>query len=339
MFSGDLLFAGLDRPHRPARRRPPDDAAQPAPTRCCRSPTTSWCSPGTASRPASAASAPTNPFLLDLLDDGPRPTPDPRSLNDHEQTHPAERVPRAAARSSGSSSSTSSTACAAPSSCTASPASRPAPSSRWTSCCARARPPRRSTSCAGCRPRTTSGARRRHGAALRPHRAVRALRAGERRQAGVPVPPLPDPEGLARRAAAGGPLPRVHPGRHRRGDARRAAVPLRRRGGAGDGRGALRAAAAADAPAGEQPQADRGLLPRASARPTRPRSSRSSTSSTSCRADAVRGLLRRDARAHRAAGRPVPGAGRDRVRGHLLRRAGPGARGRATSCSTPGSPS
>ena len=29
MFSGDLLFAGLDRPHRPARRRPPDDAAQP----------------------------------------------------------------------------------------------------------------------------------------------------------------------------------------------------------------------------------------------------------------------------------------------------------------------
>ena len=57
--------------------------------------------------------------------------------------------------------------------------------------------------------------RRRARPALRPDRAVRALRARERRQAGVPVPPLPDPEGLARRAAAGGPLPRVHPGRHR----------------------------------------------------------------------------------------------------------------------------
>ena len=34
MFSGDLLFAGLDRPHRPAGRRPPDDAAQPRRPRC-----------------------------------------------------------------------------------------------------------------------------------------------------------------------------------------------------------------------------------------------------------------------------------------------------------------
>ena len=40
----------------------------------------------------------------------------------------------------------------------------------------------------------------------------------------VPVPPLPDPEGVARRAAAGGALPRVHPGRHRR---RRAATRCR----------------------------------------------------------------------------------------------------------------
>ena len=31
MFSGDLLFAGLDRPHRPARRRLPDDPGQPGP--------------------------------------------------------------------------------------------------------------------------------------------------------------------------------------------------------------------------------------------------------------------------------------------------------------------
>ena len=38
----------------------------------------------------------------------------------------------------------------------------------------------------------------------------------QRRPARLPVPPLPDPEGVARRAAAGGALPRVHPGRHRR---------------------------------------------------------------------------------------------------------------------------
>ncbi len=58
-------------------------------------------------------------------------------------------------------------------------------------------------------------AARRPRPALRPDRAVRPLRAGELRPAGVPVPALPDPEGVARRAAAGGPLPRVHPGRHR----------------------------------------------------------------------------------------------------------------------------
>ncbi len=40
----------------------------------------------------------------------------------------------------------------------------------------------------------------------------------------VPVPPLPDPEGVAGRAAAGGPLPRVPPGRHRRGRPGHAAV-------------------------------------------------------------------------------------------------------------------
>jgi len=34
-------------------------------------------------------------------------------------------------------------------------------------------------------------------APLRPHRPVRPLRAGELRQARLPVPPLPDPEGLA----------------------------------------------------------------------------------------------------------------------------------------------
>jgi histidyl-tRNA synthetase len=40
--------------------------------------------------------------------------------------------------------------------------------------------------------------------------------AGKRRQAGVPVPALPDAEVVARGAAAGGALPRVHPVRHRR---------------------------------------------------------------------------------------------------------------------------
>ena len=55
-----------------------------------------------------------------------------------------------------SSSSTSSTSCAARSSCTGSRASRRAPSSRSTSCCARARSTRRSTCCAGCRPTTPS---------------------------------------------------------------------------------------------------------------------------------------------------------------------------------------
>ncbi len=42
--------------------------------------------------------------------------------------------------------------------------------------------------------------------ALRPDCAVRAVRPRERRQARVPVPPLPDPEGLARRTAPGGPV-------------------------------------------------------------------------------------------------------------------------------------
>ena len=75
--------------------------------------------------------------------------------------------------------------------------------------------------------------------ALRPDRAVRPLRRGERRQAAVPVPPLPDPEGVARRAPAGGPLPRVPAGRHRRGQPGHPAVPLRHRDAAGD-RGRVR---------------------------------------------------------------------------------------------------
>ena len=151
------------------------------------------------------------------------------------QAHPAERVPRAAARRTASSSARSIAIAVAhlraarlrqhrdPRRRAARPAAPRA-----------ARSTRRSTSCAGCRP-TDAGERHRAGPALRPHRAVRPLRARERRPAGVPVPALPDPAGLARRAAAGGPLPPVHPGRHRHRRHGRAAVPPRRRGGAGDG--------------------------------------------------------------------------------------------------------
>ena len=117
-------------------------------------------------------------------------------------------------------------------------------------------------------PDAPSRTRRRRAArpALRPHRAVRALRAGERRAPGVPVPALPDPEGVARRAPPGRPVPRVRPGGHRRRRRGRAAVPLRGRAAAGHGRGARRAARdrrAAGAHPGEQPQGRRGLLPRA----------------------------------------------------------------------------
>ena len=69
----------------------------------------------------------------------------------HEQATPAERVPRAPARRARRRAAGRSRPWRGPSSCTASPASRPAPSSRSTSCCARGRPPRRSTSCAGSR--------------------------------------------------------------------------------------------------------------------------------------------------------------------------------------------
>ena len=220
MFSGDLLFAGLDRPHRPARRRPSDDAAQPRRPRCSRSPTTSWCSPDTASRPPSAASARPTPSCR--TSDMAKPTPlsgFPELLP--EQRFVEQQVDRRAAR--------------APSSCTASPASRPAPSSRSTSCCARATPPRRSTSCAGCtrsRPRGTPGiglhfdltvpfARyvlENAGKLEFPFRRYQIQKAwrGERPQ-----------EGRYRR---------VHPGRHRHRRPRRAALPPRRRGHPGDGR-------------------------------------------------------------------------------------------------------
>ena len=65
--------------------------------------------------------------------------------------------------------------------------------------------------------------------------------AGERRPAVVPVPPLPDPEGVAGGAAAGGAVPRVHPGRHRRRGRRFAGAALRGRDAARHGRRVLAA--------------------------------------------------------------------------------------------------
>ena len=67
---------------------------------------------------------------------------------------------------------------------------------------------------------------------------------------------------MAGGAAAGRPLPPVHPGRRRHRRPRRAAVPPRRRGDAGDGRRARRAADPAGELPVQQPQADPGLLPR-----------------------------------------------------------------------------
>ena len=58
IFSGDVLFAGLDRPHRPARRRPRDADADASPRSSTRCPTRPPCTPGTWGTRRSAASAP-----------------------------------------------------------------------------------------------------------------------------------------------------------------------------------------------------------------------------------------------------------------------------------------
>ena len=99
------------------------------------------------------------------------------------------------------------------------------------------------------------------GPALRPDRAVRAVRPRERRQAGLPVPALPDPEGVARRAAPGGPLPRVHPGRHRRRRRRPALAALRGRDAARHRRRLQQVPGRRVRHPGQQPQDPRRLLP------------------------------------------------------------------------------
>ena len=86
----------------------------------------------------------------------------------------------------------------------------------------------------------------------------------ERGPAVVPVPALPDPEGVAGGAAAGGPVPRVHPGRHRRRGRRFAGAALRGGDAARRGRRVLTVPGRRVRHPGEQPEDPRGLLPRRS---------------------------------------------------------------------------
>ena len=116
-------------------------------------------------------------------------------------------------------------------------------------------------------------------AALRPDGAVRPLRGAERWAPRVPLPPVPDPEGVARRASPGGSLPGVRAGRHRHRRARHTGLPPRGRGRTGDGRG-LRCPADA---AGRHPVNNRKLARASSsawAQPTRQPPCGPSTSST-----------------------------------------------------------
>ena len=337
MFSGDLLFAGLDRPHRPAGRRPPDDAAQPARPRCC----TLRRRHRRAARSrradvASAASARPTPSCWTSSRRRPSGTSHPRTVS-HVQAHAAERVPRVPACRADRRARGPRRALARPSSCTASPTSRPAPSSRSTALAKGGEIDKEIYVLRRLHADDDATATPALGPALRPDRAVRPLRAGERRQARVPVPPLPDPAGLARRAAAGGPVPRVHPGRHRHRRPRRAAVPPRRRGRAGDGRGARRACRC---PRSAFQVNNRKLIQgfyrglghrRRPRRDPRHRQARQAAGRRRSRA-----LLVETAGATRRAGRAVPGAGDDQRRRHVLRRAGPRPRRRATSCWTTG---
>ena len=106
-----------------------------------------------------------------------------------------------------------------------------------------------------------------------------------------PVPALPDPEGVARRAAARGPLSRVLPGRHRHRRARDAPRAPRGRGRDRDGARARRAAHPARDHAHQQPAPGRGLLPRRSASRTLPGALRSVDKLDKIGADGVRAEL------------------------------------------------
>ena len=224
----------------------------------------------------------------------------------------AVRIPGAAARAALRRAAPCSTGCARSSSCTASRRSRPAPSSRSTRCCARARSTRRSTSCAGCTPTTTTAtpALGLHFDLTVPFARYVLENAGHLE--------FPFRRYQIQKVWRG---ERPQEGRYReftQADidvvgTRHAAVPPRRRGRAGDGRGARRAGLpAAAAPAGQQPQADRGLLPRPRRRPTSPPSCASIDKLDKVPADVDRASSCVDeAGLTERAGRAVPGAGRD----------------------------
>ena len=219
--------------------------------------------PGHGSRPPSVASAPPTPSCRTCRR---RDTANPQG-SAHEQTHSVERVPRVPAQPSARRAGRDRHGCARPSSCTASPPSRPATSSRWTGCSARARPTRRSTSCAGSRPTTpTPSAAPGSGCTSTSPCRWRATCSRTPGQARVPVPALPDPEG------AGGASGR------RRGVTASSPKPTSTSSGDDELRfdptsrwrevmaEAWSAAGATADAARQQPQADRGLLPRAGAR-------------------------------------------------------------------------
>ena len=265
---GRRAVRGLDRSHRPAGRRPRRDARQPAPRRCCPSTTRPWSCPGTAARRPSVASAPPTPTSRRWP---PSRRPARHGGCDDEPSHAAVRLPRVAARRAHRRAARCSTRCAASSSCTASPRSRPAPSSRSSRCCARARSTRRSTSCAGCTPTPTSADA---GLGLHFDLTVPFARYVLQNAGHLEFPfrRYQIQKVLARRAAAGGPLPRVHPGRHRRHRARhprRSTTRSRSRWSWPRCFRALPLPARGDP--GQQPQARRGLLPRRRARRTPPR--------------------------------------------------------------------
>ena len=160
------------------------------------------------------------------------------------------------------------------------------------------------------------------GSALRPHGAVRPVRPGARGATGLPLPPLPDPEGLAGRAPPGRPLPGVHPGRHRHRRPGHAGLPPRGRDPAGGGGRPARPADPAGADPGQQPQAGRGLLPGRRGRRHRRCAEGAGQAGQGRpggrrRAAAVRGRPRRGGRG------AMPRARRDLRRGRVLRRPGP----------------
>ena len=190
-------------------------------TRCCPSPTTSSCCPGTASRPPSAASAPTNPFL-----------------------------PRLGGRAASAAPTRGTLSCRGPDRPRSSGFPEWLPAQRIVEQqvldrlrrtfelhgFASARDPRRRAA----RPAAAQGRDRQGG--LRPAPAAGRRRRARRTPASALHFDLTVPfaryvlenagqldfpfrryqiqKALARRAAAGGPLPRVHPGRHRRRRAR-----------------------------------------------------------------------------------------------------------------------